>query len=120
MKVKIKIQWIFFVIIGVLVTACGPDGKIFQQYTPIKTLKAHPEDYQEPFTAAIKGTVLGTFDLMGVSACKVSDGTDKIHVITSTSYREGQEIAVTGHVENMLGKGSWKILVFIEDQPIQR
>lgn len=102
--------------ICMLWSSCRPDRGIFQQYTHIQTLKDYPENYQTPFSAKIKATVLATTDILGISACKVNDTTGSIYLVSTKGYREGDKIIVKGHIENLLGKSSWKVLVFYEDE----
>lgn len=88
---------------------------LLHRITPIATLKANPEQYQTPGAATIKGTILATTDLFGFSAAKISDESGRIYIISPKGYREGDQVIVTGHIENVLGKSSLKLLVFVED-----
>lgn len=94
---------------------CYQQGWLFNRFTEIELLKAHPERYQNPQSATVKGIVLATTDFMGFSACKISDDTGKIYVLTNRGYREGDQVIINGHIENILGKSSLKWLVFVED-----
>jgi len=109
-----------FILLVVLITILGvmylhENGGLLHRITPIATLKANPEQYQTAGSATIKGTILATTDIFGFSAAKISDESGRIYILSPKGYREGDQVMVSGHIENVLGKGSLKFLVFVED-----
>jgi DNA/RNA endonuclease YhcR with UshA esterase domain len=80
----------------------------------ISDIMANPRDFDQK-TVTVKGKVIHSFNVLGIKAFELNDGSGTIRVVTERGLpNEGQEVTVTGMVNQMFKIGPAEITVIME------
>ena len=103
---------VLYTLLGFFITSMAACSSVFP--TKINTILSNPRDYADK-QVTISGTVEDTFSLVVVKYFVLRDETGTMPVITQrTMPVKGNEIKVTGTVQEAFSLGDQRLVVLIE------